>query len=1004
MAEASRTGVELFLESREFEAAFKRVAQSMARELSSAFRAGMSGMGSGGAGGGSAPPGTRYHAGSGPVGGGGWSSGPPRMASPSMPVPPVPLPVGTPVPTMAGAGPRWRETGTGRFVAPPAGWAFAGIPPPSGPFSGRAPGFGPGTSWHFSGAPTMPAPPAPPPPPPPPRAPWMSGAPPVFGGAPPGWAAGPHGGPTPTPASGPWPATPKYTPRTGWSFPGAPTYPAPPPAPPPPPKPPGRDYASLIGGLGGLTGSGMLLGSALLDYMQARSRIEETVRRSNEDVQTQARRLNRDQLQDNNDLRDSYKKLGVERFRAGEEYERQIEDINRTEKQQLKEIGQQRQELGFQYLDLARHVGEQEQDYIRNTQKIWQGYDDTRMAAQREYGDLVREQRYFEEDVGKARLHREEDYRVAIGKTDKAEQYLIEDYNKGWSKALRDRKRLDDDYDKNSRRLAEDRADELEERGAQAAENLQKAQKAKDASGLDYAIGGLGLIQAMRSGNLMAILSSVRSLQNLDERGQEIDEVIEGGGRTKAQQRADRRADRRYVRASDDLGEGYVRGQENLQDVFDALNTSRIRGQAGINEQRDDINRGKARAEDAEDTQITRRNEQNARHVEELNIRIANAYRDATQATEEQQIALKRGIDNANSALAALQRRDAQLVEQGTQTAEEATRRRTAANKTYGDKLDEITNKEIELGKQQAAVDKKYRDAFENMEKDRKRTLDDAQRAMDEARNNALMAIAFNILFLQFAINDFKKVMAFFEKGGVSKGLGITPTPPVAPGAPTAPVGAPGAPTAGGRFGALTQGLGQSILGAVYVQQLLEWGPRIAESAKGAPIAVGAFGYFNELEGQDAALSRRARHYFFSMLNSSSDAGENALKAMQALPPDKLSEFLTAQGFARGGVVAEPSYLVSMRSGKLWGTIAEKGPEEVRSAEDTAIARARRSIDRSYEDAQRADAVRIGDVKIDINWHGDAGSMEDKQRLAEDLHVMFLRKLADTMKRQGMIR
>lgn len=109
--------------------------------------------------------------------------------------------------------------------------------------------------------------------------------------------------------------------------------------------------------------------------------------------------------------------------------------------------------------------------------------------------------------------------------------------------------------------------------------------------------------------------------------------------------------------------------------------------------------------------------------------------------------------------------------------------------------------------------------------------------------------------------------------------------------------------------------------------------------------------------------------------------------------PDALSAFLQLQGFAQGGMISEPSYLVSMRTNKLWGTVAEHGTERVLSAAQTNLERAREDL-----------AVSIGEFHAHINWSGSAGSPEDRKRLAEDLHIEFLRKMADTMRRQGMIR
>lgn len=663
----------------------------------------------------------------------------------------------------------------------------------------------------------------------------------------------------------------------------------------------------MMSGFSNAAGTAMLVSSALTMHEIETQTIQRDLARVREDTARDAKQREQDWNRTVRESQRDFKNLARDRDKALDDYNSKTQEINRTEARALYDNHQQRVQLNNQAhrLNMAQTrqkqdydsaINEQNANFARDLAKI----NLDRQRAERDYGRQTAQ-------INLQQARREEDAQTEIN------QLIVK------------RNRFERDMGVAASRDARDRA-KFEERVAdKQKEQLEEAQKRQKDLGLDRAIAGLGMLQAMRQGGMMGILQAYRQWQGINEEEQKNQEVIDRGGLTKEQQQG-----------IDDTRQGF---DDRAQDRETAIA---------------DFNEDMITTFNQIQLQLQRSRDDSAQALTDATINYLDAVQNMNMATDELGVRHAAAIDKINQQNdrfwedMALSRDEwwqqwGQLDEQYRRIREDAHNQRMANEKAYQDALYTLAEREHTLidNLSQALLMRQREEEQANI--NLKRAQENAETQQRIANEQLKMGLGFSLMFAGQTL------------AGLWGAIGALGT------ASTVLTGASGGLAAtAASLGAVIGVTLAAIAAAAAVVQVIGAITGIKElDLRKLPEAIAGFSHLG-----DVMANPKAREELMKELGKlPGDLGaQMAAKWGPAPTPAAATTSIVKQN-QHGGTVHEPAFLIGMRSRKFLGTVAEKGPENFGP---TAAQMARQQEDSFYSMSRRKLEM---DINVNVNGY-----------------------------------
>ncbi len=702
----------------------------------------------------------------------------------------------------------------------------------------------------------------------------------------------------------------------------------------------------LLGNIGGVVGSAMLFQQAFAMHDITTKQIQRTLARTTQDAKRDVKELDRDWDATMVHYKNAFKDINEDRTKAQRNFDQNNKDILQHEQRALEDNQQQRVEMNQQALRMQVSMQRQQEDYTRDLRYAQEDYERDYQATYRQEFQV---RRNYEREIAS----------IKLGATRRQE-----DYEHDINNIVRDRDRFQRDVNKRASRDQRD-LDQFEaETEKKRQKQLDEAKDKRGDLGLDQAIAGLGMIQAMRQGGLMGILQAYKQYKNVQDEMNKNEDVIARGGLTEEQQNQIDKVRQGFADKAQDLIDDVTDFNANMLDRVGQINQNYARGvaddaerikQAGENEKTalDEIDIKRKEIDDNQVRRLDAINQANDRFWIDMGMSITE-WRTGWAKIETQVIRIEQDAQN-------------QRMKNATD---------------FKDSLDALDRVErdaiIAMG--QALI--KDTEARDKIREHLKRALEDAKTQQDMADEQLKMGIAFNILFSGMALKNLRDAIGQF---------GLL--------ANTLKTGSGAMAVIGGGL-ALVAGIVSALIGMIIgggivqlIHDLTGGGTlKIGDSEIRAPSMAEIKGLMDawndpkkksiimdefvkapwarDLLGVDEAIKQaNAPTKPEDLTNDPSidKAIEDIHKTMGYAPPKKKQH---------GGIVSEPAMLIGLRSNRFLGTVAEKGPE-VFSPTSNQYMRQIEDMRQNFEQ-NRADIRRLQvDVNVDVNgYSGDSVAFE----------------------------
>lgn len=490
---------------------------------------------------------------------------------------------------------------------------------------------------------------------------------------------------------------------------------------------------------------------------------------------------------------------------------------------------------------------------------------------------------------------------------------------------IKDRRRSEEDYERDRARRVED----LERFDLNEAEALERGrtqrQRSQQDLGLSRAMGALGLVQSLQSGNLMGILGAIQNLRNLRRQREDLARTDEYG-RTAAEARNAAASRGGLVEGIEDLDRGIQRRREDSAEV--ERRTRRANEWAAEAEQRNrdviQIQEDRVRREnrwaaerEARERAVVDQQEERARREDEFaqkdegraTTRAEQDYNVAAERIAVQTAAINRSYDEAI----------ADIITENTRFLQDYKRQTIEL---------EIAQSELNIARERekkAMEDTKLE--MVNMANDRQKDFQIQLKQAEAARN---MGIAFNILFAGFAMKDLFTLVGYLGKvPGLIRSAMTGGTAAATTAAESAIIkgAGEGAKAAASRIpaaaGTAAKVAGRAVLPVAVGATAIE----LANDARGMAAMTRAMAFAFEYRG--TPLGDRIANYEAAARNTSGGTENYERLIDEMINTPNIHEYLKTRGYARGGIISRRTGLVDMRTGKLYGQMAEAGPEAI---------------------------------------------------------------------------
>lgn len=701
----------------------------------------------------------------------------------------------------------------------------------------------------------------------------------------------------------------------------------------------GGGFRSTAAGLGGSIASGVGAGAGILGSVQLLQVAQDTFKIGMEEI-------------------------GVHELRIGETFKRETdrrnEDLHTEEKHY--ETSLKRLETERANINVASRRADEEntKSFIRGSQAIARRIEDLQTAAQ----DINRQTGYHAADlsttmeragedrtvalnqVAKQRIAVETQYQRQVRQFDIEHQRRLEDYGSTVEEIQTNQTRAQEDYTKNLQRSYLDQQDREKELAATQKERIENLQQAQSDNGLDQAIGGLSLLRAMKSGDMIGILSGVRNLNNINRQGADIQDRLSRGGLTEAEAIRQGTDARHVAEQRSDLGTGFARQSADNATRAGVAYRNFERGNADEQTGRDYAAADRGTALGNLDDQVAAIQLAYKRTTDDA-ITNWNRYADSVAAD-----AKKMATDWGR-----LQVDQAQLLADARQRHLDITRELNLQLDANKIKFDDEKTRFDEFVKMQGRLREDQQRANDQGLKD----LEFQGRLLEQQKK---MGEAFTTLFAGMVITNIGQLIA-----GVGALFGVVGG--LIAGAQVLAAGGTGAAAATASAAAAT------ALAATAT---------VAAGAVGAAVAVGA----GKQIAQNAIVGS-VRNQFGDEAAKNVDAALTAAGYVEDVTSPiggagRVGRRLIGPAHAGGGLINEPAMLISMQSGRSLGTMAERGPEWIVPANGGGT----------------GGGLSIGNFNVYFTARGDLGSAADRTRMASEMRLEVLRGINDLLKHRQM--
>jgi hypothetical protein len=785
----------------------------------------------------------------------------------------------------------------------------------------------------------------------------------------------------------------------------------------------------MLGGFTNAAGTAMLVSSALTMHDIQTQTIERDLNRVREDTTRDAKQREQDWNRTVRESSRDFKNLERDRGKALDDYNGKTKEIARNESRALHDNNEQRIQLNNQAhrLNLAQSrqkedyesaINEENANFARGLAKI----NLDRQRSERDYGRQTAQ-------INLQQSRREEDAQANINqllvKRDRfqrdmataAERAVVqrarfeEDGQRDLNNLVKTRGRFERDTAVAVARDARDRA-KFEERVAdQQKEQLEEAQKRQKDLGLDRAIAGLGMLQAMRQGGMMGILQSYKQWQGLNEEEQKNQELIDRGGLTKEQQQGIDDARQGFDDRAQDRDTAVADFNQDMIDSFNQIQLALTRG-------REDF----LADEKARQTQIADFNADLLTSFNEIQLNLQRSRDDSAQALTDATINYLDSVQNMNMATEELETRHVAAIEKINQQnerfwedmalsrnewwqqwegLEEAARRiredahlqRMAAEKEYQNALYVLAEREHALidNLGQALLMRQREEEQANI--NLKRAQENAETQQRIANEQLKMGLGFSIMFAGQTLAGL---------WGAVGALGTAATTLTGAGTGIAATAVAVASVVGVTLAAIAAAAAVvQIIGAITGIKELD--------LRKLPEAISGFSKIG-----DVMANPKAREELMKELGKlPGDLGaQMAAKWGPAPAPASATTPITVPQNQHGGIVSEPAFLIGMRNGRVLGTVAEKSAEIIKPTASQVIMQREEELRaaggkfagiRSYEDAVKARMRDIEDrqhirkqIELDVRVKVDGYiPKDDFDRQLQDRILETMLEVAD---------